>query len=88
MKILLLGSKGQLGRCLSEHLIHTDFDVTFTSRNQIDIVDVEATRNKIIDISPDVVINTSAYTAVEAAEENEAVPVLNADDFLALVKSF
>lgn len=73
MKILLLGSKGQLGRCLSEHLMHTDFDVTFTSRDQIDIVDVEATRNKIIDISPDVVINTSAYTAVEASEENETV---------------
>lgn len=70
MKILLLGSKGQLGRCLSEYLIQTEFDVTLTSRNEIDITDLEDTRNKIIELNPDVVINTSAYTAVEAAEEN------------------
>ena len=78
MKILVLGSGGQLGRCLNDQLANTDHEVFYTSRDQIDIADFEATKNKIIDIAPDVVINASAYTAVDKAEDDrEAADLVN-----------
>ena len=69
MKILVLGSKGQLGQCLYDQLLHTDHEVLYTSRVQIDIADFEATKNKFLDVAPDLVINATAYTAVDRAEE-------------------
>jgi dTDP-4-dehydrorhamnose reductase len=70
MKILVMGSKGQLGRCLNDQLTNTDHEVIYTSREQIDIADFEVTKSKVLDISPDVVINATAYTAVDKAEKD------------------
>jgi dTDP-4-dehydrorhamnose reductase len=70
MKILVLGCKGQLGRCLNDQLTNTDYEVIYTSREQIDIADFEQTKNQILKISPDVIINATAYTAVDKAEED------------------
>ena len=69
MKILVLGSKGQLGQCLKDQLAITDHDVVYTSRGQIDIAEFEVTKAEILEISPDIVINATAYTAVDKAEE-------------------
>ena len=71
MKILVLGSKGQLGQCLNDQLAMTDHDVVYTSREQIDITDFEVTKAQILEISPDIVINATAYTAVDKAEEED-----------------
>ena len=71
MKILVLGCKGQLGRCLKDQLINIEHEVIFTSREKIDIADFEQTRNQILKISPDLVINATAYTAVDLAEEDQ-----------------
>jgi dTDP-4-dehydrorhamnose reductase len=71
MKILVLGCKGQLGRCLNDQLKSTDHEVTYTSREQIDIADFEQTKNQILKISPDLIINATAYTAVDNAEEDQ-----------------
>ena len=71
MKILVLGCKGQLGRCLNDQLINTDHEVIYTSREQIDIANFEQTKNKILEISPELVINATAYTAVDKAEEDK-----------------
>jgi len=71
MKILVLGCKGQLGRCLNDQLVNTDHEVIYTSREQIDIGDFEATKSKILEFSPDLIINATAYTAVDKAEENQ-----------------
>ena len=70
MKILVLGCKGQLGRCLNDQLINTDHEVIYTSREQIDIADFEQTKNQILKISPDLIINATAYTAVDKAEDD------------------
>jgi len=70
MRILVLGCKGQLGRCLNDQLLNTDHEVVFTSREQINIADFNATKNQILEIAPDVVINATAYTAVDKAEED------------------
>ena len=69
MKILVLGSKGQLGQCLNDQLAITEHDVVYTSRGQIDIAEFEVTKAQMLKISPDIVINATAYTAVDKAEE-------------------
>lgn len=69
MKILVLGSKGQLGQCLNDQLANTAHDVVYTSREKIDIAEFEVTKAQILEISPDIVINATAYTAVDKAEE-------------------
>ena len=71
MKVLILGSNGQLGKCLSDHLYSTDHHITFTSREQIDIADFKQTKNQILRISPDLIINATAYTEVDKAEEDQ-----------------
>lgn len=71
MKVLVLGCKGQLGRCLKDKLIGVNYEVTYTSRDEIDIVDFEETRIKIKNLVPDVIINASAYTAVDKAENDK-----------------
>ena len=45
MKILVLGSKGQLGQCLKDQLAITEHDVVYTSRGQIDIAEFEANQD-------------------------------------------
>ena len=70
MKILVLGCKGQLGRCLNDQLTNTDHEVIYTSREQIDIADFEVTKSKFLEFSPDLIINATAYTAVDHAEED------------------
>jgi dTDP-4-dehydrorhamnose reductase len=71
MKILILGSKGQLGQCLIDQLIRTNYDVVYTSRDQIDIADFSRTKRLLLELSPDLVINAAAYTAVDKAEEDD-----------------
>lgn len=70
MKILVLGSKGQLGMCLKDQLVNSEHEITYTSRDQIDIANFEILNNQIADISPEIVINATAYTAVDRAEED------------------
>ena len=71
MKVLVLGSNGQLGRCLSDNFNDTDHEVTYTCRKQIDIADFKETKNQILRISPDLIINATAYTAVDKAEKDQ-----------------
>lgn len=78
MKILVLGCKGQLGLCLNDQLINTDYEVIYTSRKQINVVNFDETKKNIFDIAPDVVINSTAFTAVDMAEkEHEEANLLN-----------
>lgn len=71
MKILILGCKGQLGRSLNDQLINTEHEVIYTSRKQIDVADFEQTENQILKFSPDLIINATAYTAVDKAEVDQ-----------------
>ncbi len=77
MKILVLGSKGQLGRCINDQLKNVD-NIIYTSREQIDVSIIKTTKNKIVKIRPDVVINATAYTEVDKAEkEREKANFIN-----------
>jgi len=78
MRLLVLGANGQLGRCLADHLSGTQHETILTSRSEIDITDFAATRVKISQINPDVVINASAYTCVDDAEsETQKADLVN-----------
>jgi len=72
MKILVLGCNGQLGRCLNDQLTNTEHEVTYTSREQIDIANFKVTKRKILELSPELIINATAYTAVDKAQKDQA----------------
>lgn len=78
MRVLVLGSKGQLGRCLSDQLDFVNLDLIFTSRCEIDVSEFLATKKAISAINPNVIINATAYTKVDKAEEDrEAANEIN-----------
>lgn len=71
MKILLLGSKGQLGFHLSHSLQNisqlTKPLITF-SRQDLDLGNFELVKKTITHFRPNIIINAAAYTAVDKAE--------------------
>ena len=69
MKILVLGSQGQLGSCLSNQLETSSYQIVYVTRSEIDVADLAQTEAKIIEISPNILINASGYTAVDNAEK-------------------
>ena len=71
MKILVLGSKGQLGSCLVDQLKELKYEVNFSSKNDIDLRKIDSLEKKIISINPDVIINAAAYTGVDKAENDQ-----------------
>jgi dTDP-4-dehydrorhamnose reductase len=71
MKILILGSQGQLGRCLYDQFSQTDYDLIYHSRADTDITNFTETSENLIALNPDIVVNSTAYTAVDLAETHE-----------------
>ena len=73
MKILILGSQGQLGRCLYDQFSQTGYDLIYHSRADTDIANVTETSANLIALNPDIVVNAAAYTAVDLAETHESL---------------
>ena len=71
MKILILGSNGQLGRCLRDQFSATNYQVIFSSRSENDVSDLAVTEKYLIAINPDIIVNATAYTAVDKAEQDQ-----------------
>ena len=67
-KIALIGANGQLGQYLLSCLNQLDVDVIGLSRKELDLTNSEKIQKKLTNIKPDIIINTSAYTAVDKAE--------------------
>jgi len=70
LKILITGSKGQLGNELK--LLEKKFPAyqfTFTDVEELDITDMQAVSEYFNGMHPDVVLNCAAYTAVDKAEQ-------------------
>jgi dTDP-4-dehydrorhamnose reductase len=66
MKITLLGANGQLGRDLQPAL--QPYGVTPLTRNEVDVTDSERTRGVLMDLHPNVILNTTAYHRVDDCE--------------------
>jgi dTDP-4-dehydrorhamnose reductase len=74
MKIILLGSNGQLGKEFERYLIeNTNVELHSFSHKELDIFDSQKLVNKFQEISPDVVINCAAYTKVDQAEKEQTL---------------
>ena len=70
MKLLIFGCNGQLGRCLIDQLHGTNYEVIAYGRDLVDIGDLVATKDLVTITKPYAVINASAYTAVDTAEND------------------
>lgn len=70
MKILITGSKGQLGHDLMNELEKREIEYIGVDVEEMDITDADACRRVITEAAPDAVIHCAAYTAVDAAEDN------------------
>lgn len=73
MKILVAGQSGQLAMALAETgASQAHIDLVAMGREQMDITDMAAVERAINSVTPDLVINAAAYTAVDKAESDEA----------------
>jgi len=74
MKIIITGSKGQLGRSIQE-LSHgyPELSFVFTDIEELDISDANQVDQFFASEKPAVVVNCAAYTAVDKAEKEELI---------------
>jgi dTDP-4-dehydrorhamnose reductase len=78
-KILVTGATGQLGselKVLSDN--YSQYEWIFADRTQISLDNLAVLQNQLEAISPNVILNCGAYTAVDKAEtEQELADVIN-----------
>lgn len=67
MKILVFGKDGQLGKAFQKEL-KNHVNVKFLGRAECDLTNPDELLNCLVRYSPELVINTAAYTAVDLAE--------------------
>lgn len=88
MKVLVLGSNGQLGQAVKAASVNSDSHFIFSDINikggentlSIDITDLTALREVAREIQVDVFVNCAAYTNVEKADDDiDAARLLNKD---------
>lgn len=70
-KTLITGAHGQLGRALTAACAARGIEHEGRDIDTLDICDARAVRRWIVDAHPSVVVNTAAFTAVDACEDNE-----------------
>ena len=72
MKVLLIGSNGQLGKEIIKRCPN-NIDLITPTRAELDLTKSKKCYELILDISPDWVINSGAYTNVEQAEIDKEI---------------
>lgn len=71
IKILIIGAKGMLGQDLAK-VFEKEKPVLF-DKDDLDITNREQVFNKLNEIKPDIIINSAAYNAVDAAEDDFSI---------------
>jgi len=87
MRVLITGSKGQLGTAFVRRFEANGWDYAAADVDTLDISDVNAVMNAVIPYRPGLIINCAAYNLVDKAEaEPETAYAVNAEGvrFLAL----
>ena len=78
MKLLILGANGQVGQSLCNLCIKSSIDFIVTTRAQLDITSQQNVIDYFANVDIDFVINATAYTNVEKAEdESELANAVN-----------
>lgn len=71
MKILLLGKSGMLGSCFMDFFVGMKgLEIHAFDREELDVCNFGKLAAKFAEIHPEIVINCTAYTAVDEAEKN------------------
>lgn len=78
MKALVTGVKGQLGYDVVNELTKRGHEAIGVDIEEMDITDSESVNRVITEAAPDVVIHCAAWTAVDAAEDEENTPKVRA----------
>ncbi len=73
MKILVTGINGQLGHDVVKELNKRGHEPIGVDREQMDLTVSSQIKECIEDIKPEAIIHCAAYTAVDAAEDNEVL---------------
>lgn len=73
MRVLVTGVKGQLGYDVVNELESKGIEAVGVDIEEMDITDSEAVNKVITESNVDAVIHCAAYTAVDAAEDNEEI---------------
>ena len=72
MRIVIVGAGGQLGSDLAEVLQHSPDEVIPLTRQDLDITDPRAMREKLTQLGPDVILNCSVFHPVDECEKDPA----------------
>jgi dTDP-4-dehydrorhamnose reductase len=76
VKVVVTGAAGQLGTDVVAHCREAGDDVLAADRGRLDVTDRDEVHALLAATRPDAVINTAAYTAVDACESHEAEAAL------------
>jgi dTDP-4-dehydrorhamnose reductase len=76
MKWMILGGEGQLGRAISKELAISGVEFISLNRVQLDITNLIDIKEWFKKESPDVVVNSAAWTNVDSAESEEKEALL------------
>jgi dTDP-4-dehydrorhamnose reductase len=79
-RILVTGANGQLGAEILAQLTPIDTITAIgTTRDRLDLADPDSIRHAIVELEPDIILSSGAYTAVDRAEsEPELAHAVNA----------
>lgn len=78
MNVLVTGVKGQLGFDVINELKKRGHEAVGVDIEEMDITDKNSVNTVISEVNPDVVIHCAAWTAVDAAEDEENIPKVRA----------
>ena len=78
MKVVVTGVNGQLGYDVVRELTLRNHEPIGLDINELDITDQEACFRMIEQLKPDALIHCAAWTAVDAAEDEENIPKVEA----------
>nr|WP_319555507.1 dTDP-4-dehydrorhamnose reductase [uncultured Vibrio sp.] len=71
IKVIVTGSNGQVGACLTSKLkLRADVELFTFGSKELDITDSSRVTSVIRSIQPNVIINAAAYTAVDKADQD------------------
>lgn len=87
MRILLTGSKGQVGSCLRERFPE-NWELIASDSQTLNITDAHNVLNMVKTFEPDMIINAAGYTKVDAAEtDSDKAFAVNATGTLNLAQA-
>lgn len=71
MNILILGGKGNLGQQLVKVFSNIDGDLISWDKDDVNALDADLLKEKILELHPNIIVNTIAYNNVDKCEEKD-----------------